>query len=130
MNTNQMTHHIMRIHLASWRYLALLTLPPLVLAFALLNSPASMLLFSVFFVAHYFCWRLWLDERLFTLLNNESDLEAFDAGMSTLWTLKNAGMRPLEQRWHGARQLLYKALFTVAALWIFSVGTVLILSLR
>lgn len=128
--SDKMTHQIMRIHLRSWRYLALLTLPPLVLAFTLLYTPVSAMLLCLFFIAHYFCWRLWLDERLFRLLENDSDLAIFDEGMSKFWPVKSTELRPLAKRWDGARKLLHRALFTVAMLWILSAGSVLILSFR
>ncbi len=80
-----LTNRIVKIHLSSWRYFALLTLPPLVLAFNLLYSFASLVLLMLFLVTHYYCWRLWLDERLFTLLNKESSLAEFDEGMAQLW---------------------------------------------
>lgn len=126
---DKMTNQIMHIHLSSWRYLSLLTLPPLMVAFTLLYTPLCAMLLSLFFVSHYFCWRLWLDERLFTLLKDESDLAIFDEGMSKLWPVETSEIRPLAKRWEGARKLLHRAMFTVALLWLFSAGSVLLLSL-
>ncbi|MFP1876959.1 hypothetical protein [Lonsdalea quercina] len=55
MSNKTMTQGVMQIHLSSWRYLALLTLPPLGIAFYDLSSSLSVLLLFLFFVAHYFC---------------------------------------------------------------------------
>ncbi|QTF07581.1 hypothetical protein HC231_06330 [Brenneria izadpanahii] len=113
-----LTNRIMQIHLSSWRYLALLTLPPLAIAFNFLSSPYSVLLLILFFITHYFCWRLWLDERLFALLNDESDLASFDDGMSRLWPIKQGKTRTLAERWLGARRLLRRAMFATVVLWL------------
>ncbi len=98
-----LTNRIVKIHLSSWRYFALLTLPPLVMAFNLLYSFASLVLLMLFLVTHYYCWRLWLDERLFTLLNKESSLAEFDEGMAQLWIAKSGTTRTLTERWRGVR---------------------------
>lgn len=68
MSDRNMTHLIMQIHLSSWRYFAALTLPPLLLIFNFLYSLWSVALLALFLITHYYCWRLWLDERLFQLL--------------------------------------------------------------
>lgn len=125
MPDTSMTNRIMQIHLSSWRYFALLTLPPLVLAFNLLYSLESMVLLILFLSTHYYCWRLWLDERLFTLLENENDLVMFDEGMSYLWSMKPGKTRTLPERWKGARKLFYRAIFSTAVLWLTSLCIVL-----
>ncbi|WP_345829381.1 hypothetical protein AAGR08_07660 [Pantoea sp. BRR-3P] len=122
-----LTNRIVQIHLSSWRYFALLTLPPLVLAFNLLYSLQSLLLLILFLTTHYFCWRLWLDERLFTLLDSESDLVLFDAGMSNLWAGKDLTTRSLNERWAGARGLFYRAIYALIALWLVSLFSVIYL---
>lgn len=129
MSDTTMTNRIMQIHLSSWRYFALLTLPPVVLVFNLLYSLESAVLLFLFLVTHYYCWRLWLDERLFLLLNNESDLASFDQGMSHLWSVKQGNPRPLAERWHGACRLFYRAMLATVVLWLASLCTVLYLSL-
>ncbi|AAM84698.1 MULTISPECIES: hypothetical protein [Yersinia pseudotuberculosis complex] len=124
-----LTNRIVKIHLSSWRYFALLTLPPLVLAFNLLYSFASLVLLMLFLVTHYYCWRLWLDERLFTLLNKESSLAEFDEGMAQLWIAKSGATRTLTERWCGVRGLFYRAMFSLIALWLTSLSSVLYLTL-
>lgn len=120
-----MTHRIIQIHLSGYRYFAILTLPPLLLAFHLLYSCASVILLVLFFITHYYCWRLWLDERLFRLLNDDHDLAAFDNGMAQLWPKKSVPPRALVQRWRGVRRLFYRAILTLMALWLASLAAIL-----
>ena len=115
-----MTNKIMHIHLSSWRYFAALTLPPFVLLFNLLFSADCVLLIGLFLLTHYYCWRLWLDERLFQLIESESDLAEFDHGMAHLWAKKAENIRTLAERWRGARNLFYRAMFSLMALWVVS----------
>ena len=120
-----MTSRIMHIHLSSWRYFAALTLPSLVLIFNLLFSADCVLLMGLFLLTHYYCWRLWLDERLFQIIESESDLAEFDNGMAHLWAKKAGNTRTQAERWRGARNLFYRAMFSLIALWIVSLCTVL-----
>ncbi|BET43281.1 hypothetical protein [Atlantibacter hermannii] len=111
-----MTNRILRIHLASWRYFAALTLPPLGVAMQSPDAIMNITLWGLFLIVHYYCWRMWLDERLFRLINSEQDLSAFDDGMAVLWPVKKRH-RPLEQRREGASQLFHRALWATGALW-------------
>lgn len=120
-----MTSRIMQIHLSSWRYFAALTLLPLAQIFNLLFSADCVLLMGLFLLTHYYCWRLWLDERLFQLIESESDLAEFDNGMAHLWAKETGNTRTLAGRWHGTRNLFYRAMFSLMALWIVSSCTVL-----
>ncbi|MBS0850054.1 hypothetical protein [Citrobacter sp. JGM124] len=115
-----MTNKIMHIHLSSWRYFAALTLPPLVLTFNLLFSASCVLLMGLFLLTHYYCWRLWLDERLFQLIESECDLIEFDNGMAHLWGKRKGNTCTLVERWSGVRVIFYKAIFSVLALWFVS----------
>ncbi|WP_442796696.1 hypothetical protein [Pantoea vagans] len=115
-----MTSRIMQIHLSSWRYFAALTLPPLVLIFNLLFSVNCVLPIAFFLLTHYYCWRLWLDERLFQLIESERDLTEFDHGMAHMWIKKKGNTRPLVKRWGGAKVIFYKAIFSLLALWFVS----------
>lgn len=115
-----MTNKIMHIHLSSWRYFASLTLPPLVLIFNLLFSLDCVLLMGLFLLTHYYCWRIWLDEGLFQLIESESDLAEFDNGMAYLWVKGKRNTRTLAERWSGAKMIFYKAIFSLLALWFVS----------
>lgn len=108
---------IMHIHLSSWRYFAALTLPPMALSFNLLFSVSSVLLMGLFLLTHYYCWRLWLDEQLFQLIESESDLAEFDDGMAHMWAKKAGNTRTLAERYCGTRTLFNRALFSLMALW-------------
>lgn len=129
MPDNSMTNRIVRIHLASWRYVAALTLPPLALMFNHLTSALSVPLMVLFLITHYYCWRLWLDEQLFSLLNDDRDLAAFDQGMAHLWRQKTSGTRSLPNRWRGTRAVFYRTLLSLLLLWLVSLCSVLYLTL-
>ncbi|MDU4093328.1 MAG: hypothetical protein E7H57_08660 [Pantoea sp.] len=120
-----MTNKIMQIHLSSWRYFAVLTLPPLVLLFNHLFSANCVLLMGLFLLTHYYCWRLWLDERLFQLIESENDFIEFDNGMAHLRAKTKGSTRSLVERWCGAKILFYKAILSLMALWFFSLCMVL-----
>lgn len=123
------TKRIVQIHLASWRYFAALTLPPLVLLLNLLHSALSLPLIVLFFITHFYCWRLWLDEQLFALLNNEDDLAEFDQGMAQLWPKKFARPRSLADRLHGTRVMFFRAMISLLVLWLVSLCSVIYLAL-
>lgn len=123
------TNRIVQIHLASWRYFAALTLPPLALLLNLLHSALSLPLMVLFFITHYYCWRLWLDEQLFALLNNEDDLAEFDQGMAQLWPKKFARPCSLADRLHGTRVMFFRAMISLLVLWLVSLCSVIYLAL-
>ncbi|KHN50797.1 hypothetical protein [Pectobacterium fontis] len=125
MSDNTMTNRIMQIHLSSWRYFAALTLPPVGLIFTLFFSIDCVILMVLFLLTHYYCWRLWLDEKLFQLLDNENDLSKFDNGMAYLWGKKTCNTRTLAERWRGTRDLFYRAMFSLMALWFASLCSTL-----
>lgn len=129
MSDSMMTKRIVQIHLSSWRYFAALTLPPLALILNLFYSALSLPLMMLFFVTHSYCWRLWLDERLFALLNNEDDLAEFDHGMAQLWPKKFARPRSLTDRLRGTRVIFYRAMLSLLVLWLVSLCSVLYLAL-
>lgn len=124
-----MTNTVIAIHLASWRYFALLTLPPLALAFNLLYTLDCIALLILFLLTHYYCWRLWLDERLFLLLNGETDLAEFDAAMACIGKKSPASARPYEARWRGARRYFYRTIVSLSLLWLVALCSVLYQSL-
>lgn len=115
-----MTNKIMYIHLSSWRYFAALTLPPLALIFNFLFSAGCVLLMGLFLLTHYYCWRLWLDERLFQLIGSENDLIEFDNGMAHFWVKRKGNTRSLVERWSGSKAIFFKAIFSLLALWFVS----------
>ncbi|CNI31340.1 MULTISPECIES: hypothetical protein [Yersinia] len=118
---------VLTIHLASWRYLAALTLPPIIFALWGAESWVAALLLLLAGVTHYYCWRLWLDERLFALLYTcEPQTEHIDAALQQLWGEKLAAGRALDSRWRGATKLLRRAIGSALLLWLVMVSAPLI----
>ncbi|WP_311779000.1 hypothetical protein [Pantoea sp. YU22] len=90
------------------------------LIFSLLFSGGCVLLMGLFLLTHYYCWRLWLDERLFQLIESEHDLIKFENGMAHLWVKRKENTHTLVERWSGAKIIFYKAIFSLLALWFVS----------
>lgn len=120
MNETEMTNRIMQVHCAAWRYFAALSLPAFVLMLWLPLSFFSPAIAAVFLALHYFCWRLWLDERLFALLINSEDPDLFDCGLRRIWPGKNTAPRSWESRWQGTRTLFFRAGGCLLLLWLLS----------
>jgi len=112
-----LTNAIYCIHLSSWRYFASLTIPPVI--FALFKAEplhAGIILLASGYV-YYLCWRLCLDEKLFTVLNNPGDMAGFNTAMSLVWGGKYDKNRTMQNRWLAAKGLFLTSLFSIIVLW-------------
>lgn len=126
MNETEMTNRVMQVHCAAWRYFAALSLPAFGLMLWLPLSLFSPAITVVFLALHYFCWRLWLDERLFALLINSDDPDLFDRGLRRIWAGKNTAPRSWESRWQGTRTLFFRAGGSLLLLWLLSFAALFI----
>ncbi|MGE4799924.1 hypothetical protein AB8989_05945 [Yersinia hibernica] len=127
MLNNPVAGQVLTIHLASWRYLAALTLPPIVFALWGADSLVAGLLLLLAGVTHYYCWRLWLDERLFALLyTHEVQAVDFEAALAQLWGNKTPTGHTLHSRWQGAAKLLRRAMISSLLSWLLLVFAPLI----
>lgn len=125
MRETEMTNRVIAVHCASWRYFAALSLPAFALMLWLPLSLLSLLTVGMFLLVHYFCWRLWLDERLFALLATDEDLTLFDAGLQTIWRSKGTQPRSWASRWQGTRRLFFRAGVSLILLWLLSLAALL-----
>mgnify|MGYP003366245479 CR=1 FL=1 len=128
MTGTEMTNRIVQAHCAAWRYFAALSLPAFALMLWLPLSLISPAILAVFLLLHYFCWRLWLDERLFALLINSDDPALFDRGLQQIWPGKNTQPRSWESRWQGTRTLFLCAGGCLLLLWLLSFAALFIAS--
>lgn len=126
MNETEMTNRIMQVHCAAWLYFAALSLPAFALMLWLPLSLISPAIALVFLLLHYFCWRLWLDERLFALLLSSDDPALFDRGLQRIWPGKNIQPRSWESRWQGTRSLFFCAAGCLLLLWLLSLAATLL----
>lgn len=117
MLNTRLANDIVRIHLSGWRYIMALTLPPLVLLYYFSNIYTIVIIGLLFLMTHYYCWRLWLDTQLFSLLNRENSMAEFDEVMTVLWPKTYRAGRTLPQRWLGARRLFRHAVCSLILLW-------------
>lgn len=110
--------------LNSWRYLSALSVLGMLFAFGLFLANigwVSVLSLSLLLaiVCQYFCWRLWLDCRLFQILYQFPDQsEVFDTAINMLWDKNSDNSRSLISRWTGARKLLRSAGVALLIQWL------------
>ncbi len=120
MQDELMTHRVLKIHLSSWRYMAMLTLPPLYISFQIHVDLIKPPLLLLFIITHYYCWRLYLDEELFKLLEGGGNLVAFDNALKLCWRKRKCTERTVEQRWQATAKLFYRARLAFILLWVVS----------
>ena len=95
--------------LNSWRHLAGLSLFGMLFSLMLFlfgDSVTLLFLLSLSFgiLCQYFCWRLWLDCRLFGILyQSPTESHSFDTAINMLWNKNGDNTRSLTSRWIGAR---------------------------
>jgi len=110
-------HRLLQHTLASWRYLLLFTIPPLLWAI-FIAPPGVMRAVIVLLcgIVFFGCWRIWLDARYFTLITQENNDQAGEA-LAFIW--RRARLRELTfiERQHGALKQLRRTLMVVAATW-------------
>ncbi|SQI41673.1 Uncharacterised protein [Leminorella richardii] len=110
--------------LKSWRYIAALSAAAVIVGLCLVvSSGKGSFLFAMAMggglFAQYYCWRMWMDCRLFALLYRHPEREAeFDAALGLFWGRKAIPDVGMEVRWRGARRLLFSAAAGVATQWI------------
>ena len=110
------------ISLKSWCYILFVSALAYLLAIvSLLNEQPIWLIalsFLAGFIALFFCWRLWMDEKFFILLAQYPDNTAeFDAAIQAIWS-KNQASRTIEERWQGTAKLIYRAWLAVFIQWV------------
>lgn len=121
---NPIAGKILIATLNSWRYLSGLCLLGMLFSFGLLmvntgRIPVLSLSLLLAIMCHYFCWRLWLDCRLFQIFYQFSERsEVFDTAINTLWDNNSDNNRSLISRWIGARNLLRFAGVTLSIQWL------------
>lgn len=113
-------HRVISSQLASWRFFLLMALPPLFIA-AL--CPVSWVRFSVgvaLVLLGYYCWRMFLDEKLFALLSEGVDISDVDRGVALLWKKEVSEKREWESRIQGTGRLVRRAGILLLIVWVMS----------
>ncbi|PKH22389.1 hypothetical protein CIG19_13895 [Enterobacterales bacterium CwR94] len=127
MENKQEIHAIFIAHLASWRYFIGLSLIPLVVILHYPLSSFSLLAFVAMMLNVYYCWRLFLDERLFTLLHAGMAESSLDDALSRIWGASFTQGRDWQARWHGTRQLFRRAFAAFLGVWVLALLRMLML---
>lgn len=121
-NRDDLTRAALLTHsLASWKFFLPLGMLPLLWAMTVL--PAGWLQIIVVINAGYIafgCWRLWLDEGYFRILNQDSYAEAGET-LAFIWQRERLSTLTLTEREQGARRQLHltmKATMLAWGLWV------------
>lgn len=110
---------LLRHTLASWRFILLFSLPPL--AWVLFVAPPGILRTVIALlcaIVWFGCWRLWLDERYFSLITAQNNSQAGEA-LCFIWRRERLKTLTLADRQSGALKQCRHTLCLVAALWAF-----------
>ncbi|MBJ9293811.1 hypothetical protein GHT40_05805 [Citrobacter werkmanii] len=110
---------LLRHTLASWRFILLFSLPPL--AWVLFVAPPGILRAVIALlcaIVWFGCWRLWLDERYFSLITAQNNSLAGEA-LCFIWRRERLTTLTLADRQSGALKQCRHTLCLVAALWAF-----------
>lgn len=104
--------------LASWRFFLLFSCPPLLWALVIVQlNLAGIFILLLCGMVWFGCWRLWLDERYFRLINEENNDLAGEA-LHTIWRRKKLEHREFAQRQQGALTLFRKTMWLTGIMWL------------
>lgn len=118
-------HRVISSQLTSWRYFLLIALPPLFIATL---CPVPWIRFAVglpLMLLGYYCWRMFLGERLFALLAEGVDISAVDRGVALLWRKEVSEKREWEPRMQSTGRLVRRAGMLLLLAWVISLTAVL-----
>lgn len=110
---------LLRHTLASWRFILLFSLPPL--AWVLFVAPPGILRAVIALlcaIVWFGCWRLWLDERYFSLITAQNNTQAGEA-LYFIWQRERLKTLTLADRQSGALKQYRHTLCMVAVQWPF-----------
>ena len=110
-------HDLLRNTLASWRFILLFSLPTMV--WVLFVAPPGVLRAIIALlcaIVWFGCWRLWLDERYFSLITAHNNVQAGDA-LCFIWRRERLKTLTLAERQSGALQQCRHTLCLAAILW-------------
>ncbi|HHD7445163.1 TPA: hypothetical protein ACOVFI_004298 [Citrobacter braakii] len=104
--------------LQSWRFLLLFSVPPLIWGLFVVPLEVSGLIIVLLCAGVWIgCWRLWLDERYFRLINVENNALAGDI-LHVIWGRKKLSHLTYAQRLLGALKLFRYTLQFTGILWV------------
>ncbi|MFS9418754.1 MULTISPECIES: hypothetical protein [Citrobacter] len=116
-NSEALQHGLLRHTLASWRFILLFSLPPMVWVLFVAPSGVLRAIIALLCAVVWFgCWRLWLDERYFSLINTQNN-ELAGSALCFIWRRERLKTLTLAERQSGALQQCRKTLFLVVVLW-------------
>ena len=118
-NGEVLQHALLRHTLASWRFMLLFSLPPMAWVLFVASSGVPRAVMALLCAAVWFgCWRLWLDERYFSLINPQNNEQAGSA-LCFIWRRERLKTLTLAERQSGALKQFRHTLCMIAVLWAF-----------
>lgn len=105
--------------LASWRFILLFSLPPMVWVIFTAPSGISRAIVALLCAIVWFgCWRVWLDGRYFSLINAQNNELAGEV-LGVIWRHERLKTLTLAERQSGALKQCRQTFYMVAILWAF-----------
>ncbi|ORF06850.1 hypothetical protein BGI03_00940 [Snodgrassella alvi] len=124
-NEHELSKVLVSHTLASWRFLLLMALIPLLWAiFCASGGLRRSLITAGAGIVIYQCWRLWLDNHYFSELTQENNRQA-GIILTSIWQKQKLQDFTLEQRYQGALKQLKYSLISCALLWLIWIITLL-----
>lgn len=116
-NNEALQRDLLRHTLASWRFILLFSIPPMVWVIFVAQSGVLRAVIALLCACVWFgCWRLWLDDRYFSLLAEQNNAQAGEA-LYVIWRRDRLKTLTLTERQAGALTQFRRTLYWVAALW-------------
>lgn len=120
MDNSSALYRVIASQLSCWRFFLLLALPPLVIALLcplpwLATGICCLLMFE-----GYYCWRMFLDERLFLLLAEGTDIQVIDQGVALMWNKSTRPEREWDSRWQGTSKMIRRGACVLLGAWLIS----------
>lgn len=116
-NNEALQRDLLRHTLASWRFILLFSVPPMVWVVFVAQSGVFRAVIALLCASVWFgCWRLWLDVRYFSLLAEQNNTQAGEA-LYAIWRRDRLKTLTLTERQAGALTQFRRTLYWVAALW-------------
>lgn len=109
---------LIRHTLASWRFILIMALIPLIWAsFCQQQNIIRALIVAMAGILIYQSWRLWLDENYFAEISEHNNQQA-GIILTFIWQKNRLQYLSLQQRYQGAIRQLKISLICCAVLWI------------
>ena len=114
---DDVSSHLLQHTLASWRFLLLFILAPLMWVVFVGQAGVFRAVIALLCgLACFGCWRVWLDAHYLAVINQENNEQA-GVALFFIWRRERLQRLTLDERRQGALKQFRKALGLIALLW-------------